>query len=98
MIHQDKKLYLVFEYLDVDLKKHLETHPHIGNDKRAVKGFVYQMCAGIAYCHSHRCALGFPKSATPAVYEPSSSALPEQTHCYDPTLPDCLLILADGSD
>ncbi len=70
MIHQDKKLYLVFEYLDVDLKKHLETHPHIGNDKRAVKGFVYQMCAGIAYCHSHRCALGFPKSATPAVYLP----------------------------
>ena len=71
MIHQDKKLYLVFEYLDVDLKKHLETHPHIGNDKRAVKGFVYQMCAGIAYCHSHRCALGFPKSAThclPATY------------------------------
>tara|TARA_B110000977_G_scaffold26211_2_gene32549 strand:- start:3534 stop:4259 length:726 start_codon:yes stop_codon:yes gene_type:complete len=54
VIHQDKKLYLVFEFLDVDLKKHLETHPHIGNDKRAVKGFVYQMCAGIAYCHSHR--------------------------------------------
>ena len=54
VIHQDKKLYLVFEFLDVDLKKHLDTHPHIGNDRRAVKGFVYQMCAGIAYCHSHR--------------------------------------------
>jgi hypothetical protein len=23
VIHQDKKLYLVFEFLDVDLKKHL---------------------------------------------------------------------------
>jgi cyclin-dependent kinase 2 len=54
VIHQDKKLYLVFEFLDVDLKKHLDTHPHISNDRRVIKGYLYQMCAGIAYCHSHR--------------------------------------------
>ena len=54
VIHQDKKLYLVFEFLDVDLKKHLDTHPHVSNDRRVIKGYLYQMCAGIAYCHSHR--------------------------------------------
>ena len=54
VIHQDKKLYLVFEFLDVDLKKHFDTHPHISNDRRVIKGYLYQMCAGIAYCHSHR--------------------------------------------
>ena len=51
VIHQDKKLYLVFEFLDVDLKKHFDTHPHISNDRRVIKGYLYQMCAGIAYCH-----------------------------------------------
>jgi cyclin-dependent kinase 2 len=54
VIHQDKKLYLVFEHLDVDLKKHLDTHPHVSNDRRVIKGYLYQMCAGVAYCHSHR--------------------------------------------
>jgi len=31
-----------------------DTHPHVSNDRRVIKGYLYQMCAGIAYCHSHR--------------------------------------------
>jgi len=54
VIHEETKLYLVFEYLDLDLKKHMDSSPHISNDRMVIKGYVYQMCAGIAFCHSHR--------------------------------------------
>ena len=26
-MHEERKLYLVFEFLDVDLKKHMDSHP-----------------------------------------------------------------------
>jgi cyclin-dependent kinase 2 len=54
VIHQETKLYLVFEYLDLDLKKHMDSSPHISNDRMVIKGYVYQLCAGIAFCHAHR--------------------------------------------
>jgi len=54
VVHSDKKLYLVFEYLDLDLKKHMDSHPTFGTDHRLVKYYLYQMLQGIAYCHSHR--------------------------------------------
>ena len=37
VVHSDKKLYLVFEYLDLDLKKHMDSHPTFGTDHRLVK-------------------------------------------------------------
>jgi len=54
VIHQETKLYLVFEYLDLDLKKHMDSSPHVSNDRMVIKGYVYQLCAGIAFCHAHR--------------------------------------------
>ena len=53
-MHSDKKLYLVFEYLDLDLKKHMDSHPNCGTDHSLVKYYLYQMLQGTAYCHSHR--------------------------------------------
>jgi len=56
IVHADQKLYLVFEFLDVDLKRYMET----GNHNRTpisldiVKKFTYQINAGLLYCHSHR--------------------------------------------
>ncbi|KAG6919714.1 Cell division control protein 2 [Tephrocybe rancida] len=56
IVHADQKLYLVFEFLDVDLKRYMET----GNQNRTpitldiVKKFTYQLNAGLLYCHSHR--------------------------------------------
>ena len=44
----------MFEYLDLDLKKHLEKSPHIANDRRVIKQYLQQICTGIAYCHMHR--------------------------------------------
>lgn len=54
VVHSDKRLYLVFEYLDLDLKKHMDSCPEFSKDPRLVKTFLYQILRGIAYCHSHR--------------------------------------------
>lgn len=37
MVHSEKRLYLVFEYLDLDLKKHMDSSPEFAKDPRQVK-------------------------------------------------------------
>lgn len=37
MVHSEKRLYLVFEYLDLDLKKHMDTCPDLAKDPRLIK-------------------------------------------------------------
>eukprot|EP00850_Spirogloea_muscicola_P015906 SM000125S26111 [mRNA] locus=s125:288777:290905:- [translate_table: standard] len=54
VVHSDKRLYLVFEYLDLDLKKHMDMSPHLAKDFRLIKTYLFQILRGIAYCHSHR--------------------------------------------
>ncbi|KAL4319766.1 hypothetical protein GQ457_18G000400 [Hibiscus cannabinus] len=54
VVHSEKRLYLVFEYLDLDLKKHMDSCSEFGKDPRMIKTFLYQILRGIAYCHSHR--------------------------------------------
>ncbi len=49
------KLYLVFEFLDLDLKKYMENIPRDqGLSKSMVKKFTSQLLSGIEYCHSRR--------------------------------------------
>lgn len=56
IVHADQKLYLVFEYLDCDLKRYIEN----GNQNRTpitpaiVRKFTHQLNSGLLYCHSHR--------------------------------------------
>ncbi|KAI0820882.1 Pkinase-domain-containing protein [Trametes gibbosa] len=56
IVHADQKLYLVFEFLDVDLKRYMEN----GNKQNRpitpeiVKKFTHQLTSGLLYCHSHR--------------------------------------------
>ncbi|KAF8031510.1 hypothetical protein BT93_D0662 [Corymbia citriodora subsp. variegata] len=54
VVHSEKRLYLVFEYLDLDLKKHMDSCPEFSKDTRTIKMFLYQILRGISYCHSHR--------------------------------------------
>ncbi|KAL9229222.1 hypothetical protein vseg_004710 [Gypsophila vaccaria] len=54
VVHSEKRLYLVFEYLDLDLKKHMDSSPDFSKDPRMIKRFLYQILRGISYCHSHR--------------------------------------------
>ncbi|KAI9136131.1 protein serine/threonine kinase [Paraphysoderma sedebokerense] len=53
VLHTDKKLTLVFEFLDSDLKKFLDAYG--GElDMGTVKNLMFQLLKGIAYCHEHR--------------------------------------------
>ena len=53
VVHTERKLTLVFEYLDQDLKKYLDVCDG-GLDATIVKSFLYQLLTGVAYCHHHR--------------------------------------------
>ncbi|GMM29827.1 cyclin-dependent serine/threonine-protein kinase [Martiniozyma asiatica (nom. inval.)] len=57
VIHTENKLTLVFEFMDNDLKRYMDTNgynqtgalePHI------VKSFMYQLLKGILFCHDNR--------------------------------------------
>jgi cyclin-dependent kinase 2 len=53
VIHCNSTLFLVFEFLDQDLKSYVESVP--GPLKPdLIKSYLYQMLRGIAYCHSRR--------------------------------------------
>lgn len=53
VVHTEKKLTLVFEYLDQDLKKYLDVCDG-GMDLKIVKSFLFQLLTGVTYCHHHR--------------------------------------------
>ncbi|XP_022773819.1 cyclin-dependent kinase B1-2 isoform X2 [Durio zibethinus] len=50
-------LYLVFEYLDTDLKKFIDSHRKGSNPRplpsSLIQSFLFQLCKGVAHCHSH---------------------------------------------
>jgi len=50
VIHTNRKLILVFEYVDQDLKKFMSSCDKV-IDIRIVKSLLYQLCKGIAHCH-----------------------------------------------
>jgi len=55
VIMQEARLYLVFEFLSMDLKKHLDSFPEgKGMDSPDVKSFLYQMTDAIVFCHQRR--------------------------------------------
>jgi len=53
VVHSEKKLTLVFEHLDEDLKKYLDECQ--GKIPLATtKSFLYQLLKGVAFCHDHK--------------------------------------------
>lgn len=48
-------LYLVFEYMDTDVRKFIKSFRHTGEDipSKTVKSLMYQLCKGVAFCHGH---------------------------------------------
>ncbi|KAK9465663.1 kinase-like domain-containing protein [Lipomyces arxii] len=56
IVHADNhKLYLVFEFLDLDLKKYMEAIPQdVGLGADMIKKFMSQLVQGTNYCHAHR--------------------------------------------
>ncbi|RAQ58758.1 cyclin-dependent protein kinase PhoA [Aspergillus flavus] len=55
VIHTENKLMLVFEYMDKDLKKYMDTRGERGQlDQATIKSFMHQLLKGIAFCHENR--------------------------------------------
>jgi len=56
IVHADQKLYLVFEFLNVDLKRYMEHGNAAGTPLtlELCKKFTHQLTSGLLYCHSHR--------------------------------------------
>ncbi|CAG9533888.1 unnamed protein product [Cercopithifilaria johnstoni] len=52
VVHSERKLTLVFEYCDQDLKKYFDScNGEI--DQQVVKSLMHQLLCGLAFCHSH---------------------------------------------
>ena len=55
VIHTENKLMLVFEFMDLDLKKYMDTRGERGMlEPPTIKSFMYQLMKGIAFCHENR--------------------------------------------
>ncbi|KAF9929755.1 Cyclin-dependent kinase 2 [Mortierella alpina] len=57
IIHDENRLYLVFEFLDLDLKRYMDTVPtttNAGLPLEQVKEYLFQLIKGVEYCHSRR--------------------------------------------
>ena len=62
VVHADQKLYLVFEYLDKDLKKLMDDYARESREEGGTGGlpeplamsYLKQLLEGIHYCHKHR--------------------------------------------
>jgi len=54
VIQTEKKLTLVFEYMDQDLKKYIDGLGGVSVSVPVMKSFLYQLLKGVAFCHDHR--------------------------------------------
>jgi negative regulator of PHO system len=55
VIHTENKLMLVFEYMDKDLKKYMDTNGDRGAlPPITIKSFMHQLLKGIDFCHTNR--------------------------------------------
>jgi len=54
VLMQEKKLYLVFEFLSMDLKKYMDSLGSKQVDRQLVKSYTYQITQGILFCHQRR--------------------------------------------
>eukprot|EP00035_Acanthoeca_spectabilis_P021303 m.437497 g.437497 ORF g.437497 m.437497 type:complete len:293 (-) comp18117_c0_seq1:263-1141(-) len=59
VVHSENKLYLVFEFVDMDLKKNMDLMKSKENPTgklppAKVKSYLHQLLSGVAFCHSHR--------------------------------------------
>ncbi|KAI8877313.1 cell division protein kinase 2 [Backusella circina FSU 941] len=54
MIQRDTTIYLVFDFLDVDLRRYMDRAKRPGLTVPHIKSFMHQLLRGLHYCHSHR--------------------------------------------
>ena len=54
VLHTPKKLTLVFEYVEQDLKKVIDSTNQKGLETKYIKSFLYQLLQGVNYIHQHK--------------------------------------------
>jgi serine/threonine protein kinase len=55
VIHTESRLLLVFEFMEQDLKKYMDTHGNKGAlDPATIRSFMFQLLKGTAFCHENR--------------------------------------------
>jgi cyclin-dependent kinase len=54
VVHTEKRLTLVFEFLDQDMKKFLDASGEKGLEAFTIKSFLFQLLNGVSYCHQNR--------------------------------------------
>ena len=56
VIMQENRLYLIFEFLTMDLKKYMDTSVSENEmiSKTLVKSYTYQILQGMLFCHQRR--------------------------------------------
>lgn len=52
---EENRLYLIFEFLSMDLKKYMDTLPIDKKmDSELVRSYLYQISAAMLFCHQRR--------------------------------------------
>lgn len=55
VLMEESRLYLVFEFLSMDLKKYMDTlRPDKMMDPELVRSYMYQISAAMLFCHRRR--------------------------------------------
>ncbi|KAJ3199316.1 Cyclin-dependent kinase catalytic subunit [Entophlyctis luteolus] len=54
IVHNDAKLYLIFEFLDLDLKKYMDSVKDQPLGPSLIRSYMLQLVSGMCYCHSRR--------------------------------------------
>ncbi|XP_076791551.1 cyclin-dependent kinase 3 isoform X2 [Arvicanthis niloticus] len=54
VIHREKKLYMVFEFLTQDLRKRMDSSPTSELPLHVVKSYLSQLLQGVSFCHAHQ--------------------------------------------
>ena len=57
IVHNDAKLYLVFEFLDLDLKRFMDAAKKEGGSgfgPEHVRSYLWQLLSGLEFCHRQR--------------------------------------------
>jgi len=54
VLHEANRLYLVFEFLDQDLKRYMEDRGPEGIPAQLVRSYMYQLLNGVSFCHASR--------------------------------------------
>ncbi|XP_012278250.1 cyclin-dependent kinase 1 [Orussus abietinus] len=54
VLMEESRLYLIFEYLTMDLKKYMDSLGTAKLEPEVIKSYLYQITRAILFCHTHR--------------------------------------------